>query len=115
MRPALRTLEIHTESRGHTLIVSLAGEFDLSGLRDFQQALGEVRAPDYTKVCVDLRGLAFMGASGLRELLGVEARAERDGFELFVVKGSPLVQRIFEMTGVDRRIALIEDPASLAA
>jgi anti-anti-sigma factor len=56
-----------------------------------------------------------MGASGLRALLAIQARSERDGFELFVVRGSPQVQRVFEMTGVDRRLAFIEDPASLAS
>jgi anti-anti-sigma factor len=111
----LATLEIQTESRGQTLIVHLAGEFDLSGLRGFQRALADVRAPEVTRVVVDLRELAFMGASGLRALLAVQARVERDGFELFVVRGSARVQRIFEMTGVDRRLVFIEDPASLAS
>jgi anti-anti-sigma factor len=111
----LTTLEIQTESRGRTLIVHLAGEFDLSGLRDFQRALADARAPEVTTVAVDLRDLAFMGASGLRELLAIEARSERDGFELFLVRGSPQVQRVFEMTGVDRRLVFIDDPATLAS
>jgi anti-anti-sigma factor len=111
----LTTLEIQTESQGQTFVVRLIGEFDLSGLRDFQRALADVRAPELTRVVVDLRGLAFMGASGLRALLAIQARSERDGFELFVVRGSPQVQRVFEMTGVDRRLAFIEDPASLAS
>jgi anti-anti-sigma factor len=111
----LATLEIQTESRGHTLIVRLAGEFDLSGLRAFQRALADARAPEVTKVVVDLRQLAFMGASGLRAVLAIQARSEREGFELFVVRGSPQVQRVFEMTGVDRRLVFVDDPASLAS
>ena len=111
----MAALDIKSEARGTTLIVELAGEFDLSGLVDFQRVLSEVRAPDVTTVCVDLRGLTFMGATGLRELLGIEARSSRDGFDLVVVRGRPLVQRIFEMTGVDRRLAFIDDPASLPA
>ena len=111
----MNALEIKTESSDHTLIVHLAGEFDMSGLRDFQRELADARAPKVTKVCVDLSELAFMGATGLRALLGVQMRAQRDGFKLFVVKGSPVVQRVFEMTGVDRRLALIEHPASLPA
>ena len=111
----MNTLEIKTETRGQTLIVQLAGEFDMSGLRDFQRELADVRAPEVTKVCVDLTELSFMGASGLRALIGVQMRAERDGFDLFVVKGPPVVQRVFEMTGVDRRLALLDRPASLPA
>ena len=111
----MNTLEIKSEYSGHTLIVHLAGEFDMSGLRDFQRELADVRSPEVTKVCIDLSELAFMGATGLRALLGIQMRAHRDGFELFVVKGSPVVQRVFEMTGVDRRVALVESPASLPA
>jgi anti-anti-sigma factor len=111
----LTTLEIDTETRDHTLIVHLTGEFDMSGLREFLRQLADVRAPEVTKLCVDLRELAFMGATGLRALLGIEMRSQRDGFALFVVKGPPLVQRVFEMTGVDRRLSLIEDPAVLVA
>jgi anti-sigma B factor antagonist len=110
----LAALSIHTEARGTTLIVQLAGEFDLSGLVDFQRELADVRAPEVTTLCIDLRGLTFMGATGLRALLGVEARSGRDGFQLVVVRGRPLVQRVFEMTGVDRRLSFIDDPASLA-
>jgi anti-sigma B factor antagonist len=111
----LTALQIQTEARGPTLIVHLTGEFDLSGLVDFQRELAEVRAPAVTTVCVDLRGLTFMGATGLRALLSVDARSPRDGFSLVVVKGPPLVQRVFEMTGVDRRLVFIDDPASLAS
>ena len=111
----MAALHIKTEARGTTLIVKLAGEFDLSGLVDFQRELADVRAPEVTTVCIDLRGLEFMGATGLRELLGVSSRANRDGFELVIVRGRPVVQRVFEMTGVDRRLAFIDDPATLAS
>jgi hypothetical protein len=72
------TLKIDTDSHEHTLTVRLGGEFDLSGIRDFRRALMDVRAPEVTTVCVDLR--------------------------------EPLIQRVFEMTGVDARLALLEAP-----
>jgi anti-anti-sigma factor len=103
------TLEIDTESHDHTVTVRLGGEFDLSGIRDFRRALMDARAPDVTTVFIDLRGLSFMGASGLRALLELYNRSARDGFELFVIKGGPLIQRVFEMTGMDARLALLDD------
>jgi anti-sigma B factor antagonist len=102
------TLDIETETREHTVTVRLGGEFDLSGIRDFRRALLNVRAPDVTMVYVDLRGLSFMGASGLRALLELHNRSSRDGFELFVIKGGPLIQRVFEMTGMDTRLTLLD-------
>jgi anti-sigma B factor antagonist len=105
------TLEIEIEDRGDAIVVRLAGEFDLSGVRDFHREMVEVQESSPERVIVDLRGLSFMGASGLRSLLDVEGRSRRDGFELVVVKGQPRVQRVLEMTGVDRRLNLVDDPA----
>jgi anti-anti-sigma regulatory factor len=51
-----------------------------------------------------------MGASGLRALLELSNRSTRDGFELVVIKGGPLIQRVFEMTGMDSRLALLDAP-----
>jgi anti-anti-sigma factor len=105
------TLEIEIEDRGDSIVVRLAGDFDISGVRDFHRAMAEVYDAEPSLVCVDLRGLAFMGASGLRSLLDVQARGRREGYSLVVVKGPPLVQRVLEMTGVDRRLTLLDDPA----
>jgi anti-sigma B factor antagonist len=104
------TLEIQIEERGGRVVLHLRGEFDISGVRDFQRAISTI-AEDAQIVCIDLRGLSFMGASGLRSLLDVQGRSRRDGFSLLVVKGPPLVQRVFEMTGVDQRLVMLDDPA----
>jgi anti-anti-sigma factor len=104
------TLEIEMETHEHTVTVRLGGEFDLSGIRDFRRALMDVRGPEVTTVYVDLRELSFMGASGLRALLDLSNRSTRDGFELLVIKGGPLIQRVFEMTGMDARLALLDAP-----
>jgi anti-anti-sigma factor len=104
------TLEIDMETDEHTVTVRLGGEFDLSGIREFRRALMDVHGPEVTTVYVDLRELSFMGASGLRALLDLSNRSARDGFELVVIKGGPLIQRVFEMTGVDSRLALLDAP-----
>jgi anti-anti-sigma factor len=104
------TLEIQIEQRGGRVVVHLRGEFDMSGVRDFHRAIASVAA-DADILCVDLRGLSFLGASGLRAMLDVQGRSRRDGFALVVVKGPPLVQRVFEMTGVDQRLVMLDDPA----
>lgn len=104
------TLEIQIERRGGRVVIRLIGEFDIAGIRDFQRAASSAEEGAEV-VCIDLRGLSFMGASGLRCLLDVQARSRRDGFSLVVVKGPPLVQRVFEMTGVDQRLVMLDDPA----
>jgi anti-anti-sigma factor len=105
-------LEIEIEDGGDTIFVRLSGEFDISGVREFHRAMAGVHERTPANICIDLRGLTFMGASGLRSLLDVQGRASRDGFTLQIVKGPALVQRVLEMTGVDRRLTFIDDPAS---
>lgn len=104
------TLEIQIEQRAGRVVVRLIGEFDIAGIRDFQRAVSSAEEGAEI-VCIDLRGLSFMGASGLRCLLDVQSRSRRNGFSLVVIKGPPLVQRVFEMTGVDRRLVMLDDPA----
>ena len=104
------TLEIHIEKGGERAVVRLTGEFDISGVRDFHRALAAIE-PGAQIVCIDLRGLSFLGASGLRSLLDVQTRSRRDGFQLVVVKGPPLVHRVFEMTGIEHRLVMLDDPA----
>ncbi|MFL5896266.1 MAG: STAS domain-containing protein [Thermoleophilaceae bacterium] len=106
----MKALEIHVDNSSDRISVRLAGEFDISGVRDFHRVLARVQEEAPEGICIDLRELTFMGATGVRALLDLQARARRDGFELTVVKGPRLVQRVFEMTGVDRRLALVDEP-----
>jgi anti-anti-sigma factor len=104
------TLQIQIEHRGGQVIIRLIGEFDIAGARDFHRAIMDIQE-EAEIICIDLRALSFMGASGLRSLLEVHGRSQRDGFSMVVLKGPPLVHRVFEMTGVDRRLVIIDDPA----
>lgn len=92
-------------------MVRLSGEFDISGVRPFHRAAADLEAGPHCLVVIDLRGLAFIGASGVRSLLELQMRSRRDGFNLAVIKGPPLVQRVFSMTGVDSRLVMLDDPA----
>ena len=106
----MAALEIEVERTGAQILVRLFGEFDISGVRSFHRAVADVEARSEEHVVIDLRGLSFIGAAGLRSLIELQLRSRRDGFELHVVKGPPLVQRVFAMTGVDQRLTLRDEP-----
>ena len=106
----MNALDIRIEGSDESVVVRLIGEFDLAGVRDFHRVVSRVQDGTPESVCVDLTELTFLGATGLRALLDLEGRARRDGFALTVIKGPRHVQREFEMTGVDRRLTLIEQP-----
>jgi anti-anti-sigma factor len=100
-------LEVKVEPGAGYTHVRLFGEFDISGVRQFHRAVTDLDG----EIVVDLRELSFIGAAGLRSLIELHLRARRDGFELAVVKGPPLVQRVFNLTGVDQRLAMRDEPS----
>ena len=102
----MTALDIEVERLAARTLVRLYGEFDISGVRSFHRAVADLDG----KVVVDLRGLAFIGAAGLRSLIELQLRCRRDGCELAVVKGPPLVQRVFSLTGVDQRLLMLDEP-----
>jgi anti-anti-sigma factor len=75
--------------------VAYFGELDRAVIREAEQALRAAMAGDAT-VVVDLSGLSFMDASGLRMLLAAHARL-RD--RLVLLRPCPSVHRLFEVTG----------------
>ena len=104
----MTALEIQVDQLDGRTVVRLSGEFDISGVRQFHRAVTDLDG----MVVVDLRELAFIGAAGLRSLIELQLRSRRDGFDLAVVKGPPLVQRVFDLTGVDKRLHLVDDPSA---
>ncbi len=51
---------------------------------------------------LDLAGVEFIDSSGLRLLIGVDGDLRRDGFRLVIRRPSAPVQRILEITALER-------------
>ena len=83
------------------------GELDLATAADLEAVL----LAQSGRVVVDLRGLSFVDASGLRVLLEAEARSRQDGMNLRFVAGEA-VRRLFEHAGVPDRLSYIEPPVA---
>jgi anti-anti-sigma regulatory factor len=65
---------------------------------------------------VSLRGeldIAFLDSTGVRVLLAVDLRARDRGMRFGVVRGDGMVARLLEVTGIDQRVAVFDDPAEL--
>lgn len=93
--------------------VTLAGEFDLAGVQQFESVLGELEAESPETLVIDLSGLDFMDSSGLRALVMADQRARRAGRRLAIVPGPPPVRRVFEITQLDDRLDLIDSVSAL--
>ena len=104
----MTALDIKVERLSTRTLIRLSGEFDISGVRSFHRAVTDVDGA----LVVDLRELSFIGAAGLRSLIELQLRCRRDGCSLSIVKGPPLVQRVFTLTGVDQRLEIVDEPGT---
>ena len=59
-------------------------------------------------VVLDLRALEFMDVSGLRLAVRLEARAQLHGVRFALVRGPHAVQRVFDVTGMERFVPAVD-------
>jgi anti-sigma B factor antagonist len=105
-------LELSAREQGGIVVLSLAGELDIANASavEHELARAEERAP---VVVLDLRRLSFMDSTGLRIVVGADARARDRGGRLVVVRGPEPVRRVFRITRLDDRLEQVDDPAEL--
>lgn len=102
---------METEERADAVHVALHGEFDMARAEEVETHLAHVsRDGAERRVVLDLRGLTFLDSSGLRVIIMAGARSRRDGPPLTVVRGPEQVQSVFEITGMDRELRMVDDP-----
>lgn len=80
--------------------VVLHGEFDIESRDDISLAVASVG----DGAVLDMAGVTFIDSSGLRTILRATQRYQ----DVVVVRVSPKVQRLFEITGLDHVIAVSE-------
>jgi anti-anti-sigma regulatory factor len=62
---------------------------------------------------LDLRGLTFIDVPGLRELIKQSDFGRTNRHILAVIRGTPAIQRVLELSGVDESLVLVDDPDDL--
>jgi anti-sigma B factor antagonist len=103
--------DVATQHQSSALVVAPKGEIDLATVDLVRDAVERERQPDEDMV-LDLRGVEFMDTSGLRYVLELVERAERDGFGVRIVRGPGAVQRVFAVSGLEPRLPFVDDPAA---
>ena len=93
-----------------TLLLRLAGDFDLSGVGQVEGALDRMsRAPKPRRVVFDLRGLTFLDLAGLRTILRADARGRAERFEVVVVRPRGRANRVFTLTRAGEELSMVGD------
>jgi anti-sigma B factor antagonist len=101
-------LRLQTSSRDGTLRLALSGEFDIAGVEKFETALSEAGG-EHRELVIDLSGLSFIDSSGIRAILVADRSLRERGVPVKVVKPGPLVHRVFELSGLDRELVMVDE------
>src|SRR4051794_4332439 len=104
---------VKTTCSQSTATVALAGDLDLASELQAHRAIADAVASGRREIILDLRRLEFLDARGLRLVAQLDALARRDGFDLSIVRGTPAVQRPFELVGLAHELAFVDSRVSV--
>ncbi|MFG3258895.1 STAS domain-containing protein [Streptomyces sp. NPDC048172] len=113
--PDTFTFALRHHLRDGTLVLAFHGELDCWAEREtgprVSALLNRERSAD---VLVDLRGVTFLDASGLRLLLRVKEHVADYGGTLRLLRGSPKVWRVLCLARLDHAFTVLDDWPSSA-
>ena len=98
---SVQLLELDRET-----VLVLRGEFDLTGIEFFNDAVARVR-PRHSLV-VDLRELTFLDSSGLGAFVVLSERALSEGWSLVLSAPQPSVAMVLRISGLAQRLTIVQ-------
>ncbi len=101
-------LAIRAAREGSRLTLEVSGELDMANAPGLYDELVRAQDSDAEQIILDLRGLDFTDAWGLRVMVLASQRAGRDSHRLRIIRGTGLVSRVMQITGVHRVLALAD-------
>ena len=113
--PGAGRLVVRSSRAGTTWVVALAGELDLSTAPAAERELMRLERTEPAMMAIDLRALTFIASAGVALLLETQRRAAQRGHRLVVVRGSPAVQRVFEICGLADHLPFADATPSATA
>ncbi len=92
---------------GESMTVAVTGELDIATAPRFSARLGELLRRGYPReLIIDLSGLSFIDASGLRALTDLRSRVEQQQ-SVLVLEGVPAqMRRVIQLIGPARRFRI---------
>jgi anti-sigma B factor antagonist len=99
---------------GHRLVLSLAGEVDLSSVGMLHQAVERVRTCGAAEVWIDLTRVGFIDSTGLSALVAARRALIPDRRLVLICPTGPALH-VIELAGLDRIFTIRPDRASAHA
>jgi anti-anti-sigma factor len=101
-------LRIKTVECAGSLVLAVEGELDIVSSPLLDEALVRARATDATSIVIDLVKISFIDSTGLHVLVK-HADAESGRARIWLTKGSPETQRLFELSGAVEYLPFVSD------
>ncbi|MEA2479931.1 MAG: anti-sigma factor antagonist [Thermoleophilaceae bacterium] len=95
--------DVDVEHTDGVVFVRPKGDLDLATAPDLRDILREL-AKAGASVVLDLAELRFIDSSGLRVIWETDNAARRDGMDLTLTPGPPQIMRVFDVTGLTKRL-----------
>jgi anti-anti-sigma factor len=112
--PPKNLFTLTAEQQASAIHISLAGELDLAAVEQLDRELARAEKAGPSLILLDLRQLRFIDSSGLKSILRLNSRCQDNGTAVVLVRG-PDVQQVFEITGLDRYLVMIDNPDAASA
>ncbi len=96
-------------------VIALSGEIDLAAVDGVETAMATTVSSQPEILVLDLRNVDFLDSSGLRVVLRLDREQREAGKRLAVVRGGRRVARVLELTGAERQLEMVDDPAEIQA
>lgn len=107
-------LEVSVEAVEDARLLRVRGEVDLCSVDALRPHL-DMAERDGVTTLLDLSAVTFMDSSGLHLLVDAWKRACLEGWPLFIVRPSPQVLRLLQVTCMDEVLPLVLDDGSPAS
>jgi anti-anti-sigma factor len=105
-----RPLEIEQHSDGDAVVLTLRGELDIATVPRLEQAVDAALAGAPRELKIDLRPLAFLDSSGLRQFILLADRAREEGWRLALIRPGQPTLSIFQITRAEENLPFIDVP-----
>ncbi|MGM0501260.1 MAG: STAS domain-containing protein [Bacillota bacterium] len=99
-------MKISVETKEHTLIIKLAGTFDLHTAVYFKQEINNYLNRKIKGLILDLEDIEFIDSSGIGAVLSIYKKMEKKRGKIAIINVNPNLKRIFELSGILKIINL---------
>jgi anti-anti-sigma factor len=100
-------LSVTSKREGDVHTIGLIGELDLATAAEAEQQLTRAEA-GATSIVLDLSALTFIDSTGIRMIVAADARARANSHCFRLLRGSPRVQRVFEISGIEKIVGFAD-------